>query len=161
MNGARGPWEELMQLGHVLADDRAVSPVIGVILMVGITVALASVVGVFVLGVDATTSVPDASFRYDAETGGDDNWDDGDEFVIHHDGGEDVNLDHVSVQYAGTDVTVHPGIVSNEPPGSTWEPGETWKLEDDGGLATDQQVLVLWTSANGKSSQILESGDLP
>ena len=40
-----------MKLGNSLtADDRGVSPVIGVILMVAITVILAAVIGTFVLG---------------------------------------------------------------------------------------------------------------
>lgn len=153
-----------MQLRHVLTDDRAVSPVIGVVLMVAITVALAAVIGAFVLSANATASVPDVSFRYDSEMGGNDAWGDaGDRFVVHHDGGEDVDLDHVTVQYAGASASSHPGLDSTPPSGSMWRPGETWVLEDDGGgtFATDQQVLVLWTTSNGESSQILESGDLP
>jgi len=39
-----------MNLKTLLADDDAVSPVIGVILMVAITVILAAVIGTFVLG---------------------------------------------------------------------------------------------------------------
>jgi len=39
-----------MNLKALLADDDAVSPVIGVILMVAITVILAAVIGTFVLG---------------------------------------------------------------------------------------------------------------
>ncbi len=39
-----------MQLTNILGDDEAVSPVIGVILMVAITVILAAVIGTFVLG---------------------------------------------------------------------------------------------------------------
>jgi len=39
-----------MKLNKVFGDDRAVSPVIGVILMVAITVILAAVIGTFVLG---------------------------------------------------------------------------------------------------------------
>jgi len=39
-----------MKLKELLSDDGAVSPVIGVILMVAITVILAAVIGTFVLG---------------------------------------------------------------------------------------------------------------
>ncbi|MWV65949.1 type IV pilin [Halorubrum sp. JWXQ-INN 858] len=39
-----------MQLSKLFNDDKAVSPVIGVILMVAITVILAAVIGTFVLG---------------------------------------------------------------------------------------------------------------
>ena len=97
-----------MELGTLLADDDAVSPVIGGGLMVGITVALAAVVATFVLGVNTTTEVPDVEFRYDAEDGSTDGWGDGadgaERFEIHHDGGEPVETDRVTVQYAGTPV---------------------------------------------------------
>jgi len=49
------------------ADDRAVSPVIGVILMVAITVILAAVIGTFVLGLgdQLGDTAPQASFTID------------------------------------------------------------------------------------------------
>ncbi|MFW5999964.1 MAG: type IV pilin [Halorubrum sp.] len=49
------------------SDDRAVSPVIGVILMVAITVILAAVIGTFVLGLgdQLGDSAPQASFEID------------------------------------------------------------------------------------------------
>ncbi|SDM94340.1 flagellin N-terminal-like domain-containing protein [Halogranum gelatinilyticum] len=48
-------------------DDRAVSPVIGVILMVAITVILAAVIGTFVLGLGDSVSdtSPQASLSFD------------------------------------------------------------------------------------------------
>jgi flagellin-like protein len=154
-----------MYIGTLLRDDDAVSPVIGVILMVGITVTLAAVIGVFVLGASATTSVPDAEFRYVAEDGATDGWgNDGNErFVIQHDGGEDVDASHVTVQYAGSDPSTM-GLAMDRHTGDVWEPGEKWVIKEDGAVGDfdgGQQVLVLWTTADGSSSQILESGDLP
>jgi flagellin-like protein len=47
-------------------DDRAVSPVIGVILMVAITVILAAVIGTFVLGLGSGQSAnPSVAVTYD------------------------------------------------------------------------------------------------
>ncbi len=47
-------------------DDRGVSPVIGVILMVAITVILAAVIAAFVLGLgDTSEPAPSASFDFD------------------------------------------------------------------------------------------------
>ncbi len=55
-----------MQLKDLLTDDDAVSPVIGVILMVAITVILAAVIAAFVLGLGDTNSVaPNTSFEYE------------------------------------------------------------------------------------------------
>ena len=53
------------------SDDRAVSPVIGVILMVAITVILAAVIGTFVLGLgdQLGDTAPQASFTIDGENG--------------------------------------------------------------------------------------------
>lgn len=53
-----------MKLNDLFTDDRAVSPVIGVILMVAITVILAAVIGAFVLGLGGSTeAAPQASFQ--------------------------------------------------------------------------------------------------
>lgn len=61
-----------MQLKNLLNNDenggsRAVSPVIGVILMVAITVILAAVIGTFVLGLgdQVSESAPQANLQFD------------------------------------------------------------------------------------------------
>ena len=55
-----------MQVRELLTDDDAVSPVIGVILMVAITVILAAVIASFVLGLGNTQSAtPTVSFNTD------------------------------------------------------------------------------------------------
>ena len=53
-----------MKLKQLFINDRAVSPVIGVILMVAITVILAAVIGTFVIGLgdDLGNTTPSASF---------------------------------------------------------------------------------------------------
>lgn len=56
-----------MNFEKMFGDDRGVSPVIGVILMVAITVILAAVIGTFVLGLGDSlgNSAPQASFQCD------------------------------------------------------------------------------------------------
>ncbi len=56
-----------MNLRTLFADDVAVSPVIGVTLMVAITVILAAVIGSFVLnlGQGIQQTAPQASFGFD------------------------------------------------------------------------------------------------
>lgn len=51
-----------MRCHELLTDDDAVSPVIGVVLMVAITVILAAVVGVFVVGLNETQQPPSVAF---------------------------------------------------------------------------------------------------
>ena len=56
-----------MQLKQLLDDDDAVSPVIGVILMVAITVILAAVIGTFVLGLgdQVQDTAPNSNIEFD------------------------------------------------------------------------------------------------
>ena len=50
-------------------DDRAVSPVIGVVLMIAVVVILAAVVGAFATGIfGSQNEAPQAAFSYDAST---------------------------------------------------------------------------------------------
>lgn len=67
-------------------DDRGVSPVIGVILMVAITVILAAVIGTFVLGLGDSLgdSQPTAQISVDLEESSN-------EFVIEHGGGDPID----------------------------------------------------------------------
>ena len=78
-----------MELRTLFTDDEAVSPVIGVILMVAITVILAAVIGTFVLGLgdQVQTTAPQASFNfeYTQDTGSS-----SDTLEITHDGGDAI-----------------------------------------------------------------------
>src|SRR6056297_3476011 len=60
-----------MKLKALSEDDGAVSPVIGVILMVAITVILAAVIGTFVLGLGSGQSAnPQAGVSFDKDSSG-------------------------------------------------------------------------------------------
>jgi len=56
---------------QILTEERAVSPVIGVILMVAITVILAAVIGTFVIGLGEEIGDTTPSASFDASTDGD------------------------------------------------------------------------------------------
>jgi flagellin-like protein len=90
-----------MQLKQLIDDRKAVSPVIGVILMVAITVILAAVIGTFVLGLsdEVSNTTPQVSFNFDL---------DGGELTITHTGGDTVNganLDIIVSNPSGTDTS--------------------------------------------------------
>ena len=71
--------------------DRAVSPVIGVILMVAITVILAAVIGAFVIGIGEDQEVqPTASFSFDFSSAGDVDEDEFANVVISHSQGDTI-----------------------------------------------------------------------
>src|SRR6056297_3274178 len=74
-----------MELKELFTDDDAVSPVIGVILMVAITVILAAVIATFVLGLgdQVSNTAPQASFSFDYSMGDK-------EVTVTHDGGASI-----------------------------------------------------------------------
>ena len=84
-----------MKLKELFTEDKAVSPVIGVILMVAITVILAAVIGSFVLNLGGSlqNNAPQASFGFDYEQfdGSDD------QVIITHQSGDTVENSSVSV----------------------------------------------------------------
>ena len=81
-----------MDLKKLLHDDDAVSPVIGVILMVAITVILAAVIASFVLGLgdQAQQTTPQASFTFD--------FDSSSGLDITHDGGDSITAQELYVR---------------------------------------------------------------
>ena len=86
------------------ADERGVSPVIGVILMVAITVILAAVIGAFVLNLGSdleSSSGPNAQITFEnAATAGD--------VRIVHDGGDELDLSEHTLVADGSDTAALP-----------------------------------------------------
>lgn len=78
------------------ASDRAVSPVIGVVLMVAVTVILAATIGTLVFGLapGSDAHAPIASITIESETGSDN-------VTLIHDGGDEVDLDDFSLLQDG------------------------------------------------------------
>lgn len=73
-------------------NERAVSPVIGVILMVAITVILAAVIGTFVLGLgDSLEQAPQAQLNAEGAGSGTA------EITINHNGGDTLSQSDVSI----------------------------------------------------------------
>ena len=82
------------------SDDRAVSPVIGVILMVAITVILAAVIGTFVLGLGDSLGDSQPSAQLSVENSTSDT-----QVVLSHSGGDTIDLSELEiVAYSGDSV---------------------------------------------------------
>ena len=145
-----------MRVKDLLTDDDAVSPVIGVILMVAITVILAAVIAAFVLGLGDTNSVaPNTSFDYDYDSatgtvdvrvaGGDSFDSDQITFVgdVQEDGNswtnEDPSVSSSSEITAGSSVTLN---VNASPP-------DSYLLE------------IKWTAESGDTSSIIGTNTGP
>ncbi|MDQ2071400.1 type IV pilin N-terminal domain-containing protein [Haloarcula sp. H-GB4] len=87
-----------MDIKQLIHDDDAVSPVIGVILMVAITVILAAVIASFVLGLgdQAQQATPQASFSWDFdESVGNPDYG---VVTITHDGGDTISGNELYVR---------------------------------------------------------------
>ncbi len=86
-----------MDFKKLIDEERAVSPVIGVILMVAITVILAAVIGTFVLGLgdQVQNTTPQASFGFDSSGLGDASTDD--KVTITHESGATIDGSNLEV----------------------------------------------------------------
>jgi len=91
----------ISKLKAVLDDDRGVSPVIGVILMVAITVILAAVIGTFVLGLgDSLEQAPQSQLDAEAVDPGS-----GYQLDISHNGGDTISQSELRIVIDGDEGT--------------------------------------------------------
>ncbi|WP_049967517.1 type IV pilin [Haloferax prahovense] len=154
-----------MQLTHLFKDDSAVSPVIGVILMVAITVILAAVIGTFVLGLgdQVGDTAPQASFSFDFDNNGGDASEA--QVTITHESGDSVDADRLTVTVDGSEVTVatdyaYDGSAFADSVGA----GDSTVVEKQ--PATDstwagESIRVVWTSESGSNSATLQKQTAP
>jgi len=163
-------------------EERAVSPVIGVILMVAITVILAAVIGAFVIGIGEDQEVqPTASFNFDFSS---------DKITVAHSTGDSIETpDDLEIVIEGERVDwLGDGEIDRVSGGATAEifPADqgTYDSGNDGQyLITDtdglnnaidtegttpdefdydgETVSIVWTSETGDSSSTLSSQDAP
>ena len=121
------------------------SPVIGVILMVAITVILAAVIGTFVLGLgdQLQTTAPSASFSFDEAVGNSDN------VEISHDGGESISASQLTVDCGGDTGT---DSWSGDPVSA----GHTYTCT----MGAGDTIKVIWESEDGSTSQVLAKYEL-
>ncbi len=136
-----------MKLSTLIRSKRAVSPVIGVILMVAITVILAAVIGAFVLGFGGQLSntAPQASFEFsysDRPTGTN--------VTIVHGGGDTLTASQIEI----SGLADPNGLESGE----QFRTGQT--LVDDKETDGDR-IRVIWNNPSGGSSNVIGSSTVP
>jgi len=145
---------------ELFADDneRGVSPVIGVILMVAITVILAAVIGAFVLGLgdQVSETAPTATIDYE--------FDNADGVTLSHEGGAELDNSTISININGS-VAPTTGWDGNDD--DMISAGDTITLSSapDGDGESDEfasgdTVRVIWQGDSGSSSTIA-SRDFP
>jgi len=140
--------QQPMKLQELFTEDRAVSPVIGVILMVAITVILAAVIGAFVLGLGDSVSetAPSAQIDFDYDT-------DANSITLTHDGGD--SFQDSNVEFIGNDTSEDLLDGWGDPVSA----GDSKEIEsgDLGTTQTGDTVRVVWEGDGGSSSTIARS----
>jgi flagellin-like protein len=163
-----------MNIQDLVTDDDAVSPVIGVILMVAITVILAAVIGTFVLGLGGSVqqNAPQASFTFDFKDVSSGN---ADTLTVTHDGGDAIAEARISVSASGaikadaqngswSSASTGSSIAAddfNNPPGELTA-GTTFYVRNDNSGSpgsnvdlSDDTIRITWNSQNGENTATL------
>jgi FlaG/FlaF family flagellin (archaellin) len=155
-----------MHIEQLVTDETAVSPVIGVVLMVSITVVLAAVVGVFALGFAdrVPETAPNAQLDFEYTTAPD-----GDRHVnISHAGGTSLRNETLTLSGDGVDDSgaEHWGVGASGPYTAGEElyrsamgpdvPGTT-----DATVTPGATVEVVWTAPGGRQSNIIAESTVP
>ncbi|RDZ96638.1 type IV pilin [Haloferax sp. Atlit-6N] len=142
-----------MKLKQLFTDDSAVSPVIGVILMVAVTVILAAVIGSFVLnlGQGVQQTAPQASFGFDYDTTDNGN------VTITHETGDSIDaarLNATGFQNGSASVawTDHVSSTVSAGTSATFNNTADWNGET---------IRVVWQSTNGETSATLSQSTAP
>ncbi|SDF85032.1 type IV pilin [Halorientalis regularis] len=162
-----------MQVRELLRDDDAVSPVIGVILMVAITVILAAVIASFVLGLGGSQqTTPQASFSWDFTEVEDSST--GDNVVngyaeVSHDGGDSIRHDELIFRGSGFDgdiidsgdgnISAKSGNINWPANGSSGSTGDTSAVVGGDslniGATSDFEFSLVWEPEEGDTSATL------
>ncbi|GGM57005.1 flagellin-like protein [Halarchaeum rubridurum] len=152
-----------MKLTQLIDDDRGVSPVIGVILMVAITVILAAVIGTFVLGLGSNVgnNAPSATFNYEYGLGDSDSGVNA-TVTITSQGGDSITGSTLENQVSNGDATY--GTTDDWP--DTVTAGSSSTFEKSAGNNTNaswtgETIQVVWSSESGGSSSIISSSTAP
>lgn len=128
-------------------EDRGVSPVIGMILMVAITVVLAAVVGASVLGVQEKQSIePQAHWDETENRTASGQIDD---VTIEHTAGEPVPTDEVKILVGDEELTgpsdSAPNVASHSwPSGDEATAGDEFHVDFDSGVSEGTEVWIVW-----------------
>jgi flagellin-like protein len=162
-----------MHVRALLADDEAVSPVIGVVLMVAIAVILSATVGVFVLGLGSDLDrAPQAQFTIDAadDVAAFDNGGSGDVVNLTHDGGDTIDPATLEVTVAGDTIAGDGSSATGDLDATNSIPwsnpvtaGDTMVVTESsssGPIAETNQVRLVWTAPDGETSTVLATDEI-
>lgn len=123
-------------------EERAVSPVIGVILMVAVTVILAAVIGAFVFGLGGQQQQPpQADFDFDSENG---------DITISHNSGDALIRSNIDVIIDGS--AVGESALSSAGSDDRYTAGE---VIYSGSVERGTEIRIIWRSPTSGTSTTL------
>ena len=127
------------------------SPVIGVILMVAITVILAAVIGTFVLGLgdQVQSQAPQASFSFSGSAGS--------TFDITHTGGDQLDTTNIDITFVSSSTTTTDNGFSVGGD-TTWTAGETHTTSAS--VDADTTIRVIWKNPSSDKTNIINEHEL-
>ena len=144
----------------MMSDEGAVSPVIGVILMVAVTVVLAAVIASFVFGIgdDLGEPAPNAQIEFDYDD------DTGEVFVVHTGGDaipENSELDFtgdgdVNFDQPDNNINEEEGVGVVQPGGVT-----AGDVIGSGTLDNGEEERLVWQAPDGDNSATLGTFEAP
>jgi len=157
-----------MDLKNIITDDNAVSPVIGVILMVAITVILAAVIASFVLGLgnQAQQGAPTATIGFDYEQTDEGHSADVNYGILEvsHDGGDSINYQELYVRGSGFNGSDSPAAYNTLPSSSSYHGSSNGGLqayaENEHGTTIHKVNAGQWNASQGSGDDsAVVSGD--
>jgi len=131
---------------HTESHDRGVSPVIGVVLMVAVTVVLAAAIAAFVFpeASGVGNSAPNVQLDFSKTNGGD--------VEIRHAGGDPVDTDDVTVKVAGSTVS---GVFTQDQ-----LTADDRGTIDASSVTAGDRVAVIYTNSDGETT-VLAAWEVP
>ena len=140
-----------VSISRLLGDERAVPPVIGVILLVAITVILAAVIAAFVLGFGADQdSAPQASWGVS-----DDLADDPHNITFTHEGGDSVDASQLQVTADGEVADEHGDL--GDFSGTLTAGGSVEAQFDSGQVEDGATIRLVWHQDGGDDTSVLRT----
>ena len=142
-----------IKTGSFKKGEDAVSPVIGVILMVAITVILAAVIGAFVFGMGSGVSKSYIVAATASQMG--------DDIIVTYNGGPDADqVNVITVTAAGSNTTAAAGyelVNTTTGSGVTGTVGASQEFTDAGSGGKTDHVVVTAKFADGSMQVILDT----
>jgi len=123
-----------MNVRKLLTDERAVSPVVGVALLIAITVILAAVIGGVVLGLGSSSAeAPQASLQFEYNSG---------DLTISHEGGDELKQKNVILR-GNTTANFNQDLAAGE------------SMTKSTTLSAGDEVSVVWQDPNSNDEAVI------